>query len=351
MVNRADSTDRMDRAGLTVGAPTVVTVTPPPALSLLDAVKRADPAGSWAMAAELLVPFGSPAQRLLAVDTPRLPAVAGWTRRIDGYTPTGLESVLHVPPGTARGGLPVVTAGPVEGSTLGLNNEPLGNTSVFQAALLPELLGQGTLADLRSVIALGPPLPPAQLGSNSLTEQVWLGSRAPSDALARLRAAGLTVKTVNRRARIAQGLQRQATTAGLSAFAAVSVIAAILAVALLLGTTIADSARQRTEALAIGLAGVPRSTVIRSHVAAVAARLILAAAVGFGCGLATLHLSVHLIPRAAPGTVPPPLLSLAWFPAFAAVAISTIPVLLAEIGIAARTSKRADAALLRSAAP
>ena len=351
VVDRADSRDRLDRAGLTVGAPTVVTVTSPPGHSLLDAVDRADPAGDWAMAAELLVPFGSPAQRLLAVDTQRLPRVAGWTRRIDGYTPTGLETLLHVPPGTAHHGLPVLTAGPVEGTTLGLNNEPLIGSRVFPTDILPVLLGQGAFADLRSVMSVAPPVAPAELGSTSLTEQVWLGSHAPSDALARLRAAGLTVTTVNRRSRIAQGLQRQATTAGLSAFAAVSVIAAILAIALLLGTTIAGSAQQRTETLAFGLAGVPRSSVIRSHVAAVAARLTLAAAVGFGCGLATLHLSAHLIPRAAPGSLPPPSLPLAWFPAFAAVAITTIPVLLAEMGIAAHTAKRADASRLRTAAP
>ena len=351
MVDRADATDRMDRAGLTVGAPTVVSVTSPPGVSLLDAVDRADPAGDWAMAADLLVPFGSPAQRLLAVDSQRLPAVAGWTRRIDGYSPTGLKTLLHVSPATARRSLPVITAGPVEGSTLSLSNEPLGNTRVFQAAVLPELLGQGTLADLRSVIAIAPPLPRAQLGSTSLTEQVWLGSHAPSDALTRLRAAGLTVTTVNRRARIAQSLQRQATTAGLSAFAAVSIIAALLAIALQVGSTIAGSARQRNETLAIGLAGVPKSSVIRGHVGAVAARLTLAAAIGFGCGLATLHLSAHLIPRAAPGSIPPPLLSLAWFPAFVAVAVTTIPVLLAEVGIAAHAARRADSARLRSATP
>ena len=156
------------------------------------------------------------------------------------------------------------------------------------------------------------------------------------------------MKTVNRRARIAQGLQRQATTAAFlpsppSRSSRRSLRSRCYS-APPSPTPLGDEPK-----LAIGLAGVPRSTVIRSHVAAVAARLTLAAAVGFGCGLATLHLSLHLIPRAAPGSVPPPLLSLAWFPAFAAVAITTIPVLLAEIGIAARTTKRADAALLRSA--
>jgi putative ABC transport system permease protein len=351
IVSHGASNDRTDRAGLTVGAPTVVTVVPPPNKSLLADVDAADPNGKWAMAAELLEPLGSPAQRLLALDTPRLPAVAGWSRRIDGYTPAGLRKLLHVPSGVAQLSLPLLTAGPVEGSTFGLNNAPLRSAQVHQTSLLPELLDQGALADLKSVIAVAKPIAPSALGTTQLIDQVWLGTHAPPDALARLRATGLIVTSVTTRAQVAQSLERTAETAGLSGYLAVAVIAALLALALLIGTSVAASSRQRTETLALTSAGVPRSTVVRGRSTAAAIRLSSAAVVALVCGVATAHLSAHLVPQAAAGAVPKPLLPLPPLPALIAVVVTLIPALLAEIAIATYAAKRTDAASLRAALP
>jgi hypothetical protein len=347
-VNRGASSDREDRAGLIVGAPTVATVLVPPGGSVLAAVDRVDPTGRWAMAAELLIPYGSPSQRTLALDTPRLAAVAGWNRRIDGYTPAGLAAFLHVPASIARTRLPLLTAGNVDGSTFGLNNQPLTRARVFPTSLLPQLLNEGALADLRSMIIATPPVPASTLGSTGLINQVWLGAHAPPDAMQRLRSAGLTITAVTRRADVASALQRRATTAGLSAFAAVAIIAAILAVALLLGTSVAASSRQRMETLALVSAGVSRSAVVKGRAGAAGLRVLLAAAVAFGCGIATVHLSAHLIPQAALGAVPVPLLPLPWLPALIAVLVTVIPAVAAEMAILAYTAKRADAVSLRS---
>jgi hypothetical protein len=350
-VNRGAEFDRTDRAGLIVGAPRVLTVSGPAGIGLVNDVDRADPSGSWAMGAELLEPLGSEAQRLLAIDSSRLAEVAGWNRRIAGFTALGLRKFLQVPPNVARLSLPLLTAGPVEGSTFGLNNKPLAQVQVKKAKVLPQLLDQGALADLRSLVAVAKPVSPAQLGTTQLIDQVWLGPRAPPDALQRLKAAGLTVTAIASRARIAQSLQRSAETAGLSAYLAVAVIAAILAIALLIGTSVAGSSRQRTETLALTSAGVPRGTVVRGRAQAAAMRLAIVAIAALAAGIATAHLSAHLIPEAAPGAIPAPLLSLPFLPSVVAVVVTVIPALLMEVAVATYASKRTDAASLRAVLP
>ncbi len=350
-VSRGAASDRTDRAGLIVGAPTVATVAVPPGKSLIAAVDAADPNGRWAMAAELLAPLGSEAQRTLAIDTTRLAAVAGWHRRIDGLGPKGVEHLLHVPSGVARLALPLLTAGPVDGSTFGLDNEPLARMQVRQTSVLPELLDQGAMADLSSIIAVAKPIPEARLGTTQLSNQVWLGAKAPANALARLRAQGLIVTGITTRNQVTQVLERSAETAGLSGYLAVAVIAAILAIALLIGTSVAAASRQRTEALALTSAGVSRSTIVRGRTAAASARLGAAAVAALVCGIATAHLSARLIPQTAAGAVPSPLLPLPISPAFIAVTIALIPALVAEIAICSYTAKRTDAASLRAALP
>ncbi|HTW21413.1 MAG TPA: FtsX-like permease family protein [Mycobacteriales bacterium] len=348
-VGHGASQDRTDRAGLIVGAPTVADVLVPPSETLTTAVRRADAKGRWAMAAELLAPFGSAAQRTLALDTTRLAAVAGWHRRIDGLTPKGMKRILHVPGSVAQLSLPMLTAGDVGGSSFGLNNEPIRRMRVYQTSVLPELLGQGALTDLSSLIAVGKPIPIQRLGSTQLTDQVWIGSHAPADALARLRAAGLTITSVSTRSGTARTLERSAETAGLSGYVAVAVIAAILAVALLIGTSIAAAGRQRSEALALTSAGVPRATVVRGRSGAAATRLAIAGIVALVCGIATAHLAAHLIPQASAGAIPKPLLPLPVPPAVIAVFIALIPALIAEVVIASYVAKRTDVRTLRAA--
>jgi putative ABC transport system permease protein len=74
--------NRATAAGFGVGSHEVVTVTPQ-GPSLEQAVDRVDPHGRFAMAA---VEVASPSSTLLAVDAPRLPAVASWPTGISGST-------------------------------------------------------------------------------------------------------------------------------------------------------------------------------------------------------------------------------------------------------------------------
>jgi hypothetical protein len=180
-------------------------------------------------------------------------------------------------------------------------------------------------------------------------DQVWLGAHAPPDALTRLHAAGMTVVGVDRGGAVATGLDRLAETNGLSGFLAVAVIAAVLALALLLGTSVAAATRQRSETLALASAGVPRSTIIVGRAAASAVRLVLAGLTALACGLVTAHLSARLIPQASPGALPRPLLPLPVLPAIIALLVTVVPAIALEAVIASYAAKRADAASLRTA--
>jgi putative ABC transport system permease protein len=79
--------NRATAAQFQVGANTVVAVAPRSAGTLEAAVRRVDPRGRFAMAA---VQLRTPSTTLLAVDAPRLPAVASWPRGVSAH---GLASV------------------------------------------------------------------------------------------------------------------------------------------------------------------------------------------------------------------------------------------------------------------
>jgi hypothetical protein len=99
-IERGAASDRRDRAGLLVGADRVVSVTTANAASLTGVVSRLDPSGQWAMPAVQVAPFGGEDLRVLAVDAPRLPTVAGWSRPIAGSPAVALARALQPTPPT-----------------------------------------------------------------------------------------------------------------------------------------------------------------------------------------------------------------------------------------------------------
>ncbi|MGA7172254.1 MAG: FtsX-like permease family protein [Candidatus Dormiibacterota bacterium] len=82
-------TNRSLRADFDVGAARVVKVKVPAAVNLLEAVRRADPSGNYAMAAMESTADG---QHLLAVDPSRLAQVAYWA---DSITGARLQQIVH----------------------------------------------------------------------------------------------------------------------------------------------------------------------------------------------------------------------------------------------------------------
>jgi hypothetical protein len=88
-----------DRASAVLGAATVLDVSVPSDVTLRDAVRRADPSGRQAMAAEVL-PKGTGVGRLVAVDTARLEAVSTWRTAWSGHDAATIRSLLAPHPST-----------------------------------------------------------------------------------------------------------------------------------------------------------------------------------------------------------------------------------------------------------
>jgi hypothetical protein len=86
------------RAALEVGADRVASLIPRPDQDVLAAVRRADRSGHWAMAAAVWLPAGGVVSgRVLALDSPRLPAVAAWRPDYAGMSAAEVVATLHPP--------------------------------------------------------------------------------------------------------------------------------------------------------------------------------------------------------------------------------------------------------------
>ncbi len=127
------------------------------------------------------------------------------------------------------------------------------------ASALPRIGADAELLDLDllSNVQTGPTDP-------GLTDEVWLGPRAPRDAVARLRAAGLNPTTVERSATVFTQLQRSGPALA-DDFLLVATLAALLvAAASTLGSLGATTRERATELTSLEVAGVPRPTLVAS---------------------------------------------------------------------------------------
>lgn len=475
-VDRGAAADRRDRSGLLVGAPEVVSVVPPAEVPLTDVVATLDPTGRWAMAAVQVTPFGSPALSTPALDAPRLPAVAAWSRPLGGLSVAALATALQPsrpepfrfrsaaltlpvtvsrlraaaplrltaylagpdgtrftrtgarlqvgtgayswstsgctrPPGcrllivevqrpltdfsaaaieltlggldggpwTVSGGSgtrtdtgwqlagdlpqgsggtldlvrpempplpPVLTAGATGGSVTLPNGQSVTVSAVGHAGVLPRLLDGGGLIDL-SYAELAATVP--NFGGTPFDEQVWLGRRAPPDAVARLQARGVSVLHVDRTSTQLAILGYLAPAAGLDGYLAVALLAATVALGLLAASAGVGARRRRTEYLALATAGVARVALTRAWVFAAVVRLCFAAAAGLASGLATAHLAAPGIPLASPGTVPSPQLGVPALPAVLATLATLTPLIAIEIVGVRWSARRAGLRRLREA--
>jgi hypothetical protein len=194
-------------------------------------------------------------------------------------------------------------------------------------AALPRLLGAGSLADL-SYLELANS--GADRGTTQLESQVWLGAKAPADAVHRLQAAGLTVTSVDRSATTYAELGGLDPALALDAYLAVAALAVLLALALLCGYGAVAARRRRAEFIALATAGASRMSLGCGWFAAAVVRLAFAVGAGFAAGLTVAHLAAPGVPLAAPGTVPAPQLAIPALPAVIAAAATLVPLLIVE---------------------
>ena len=164
------------------------------------------------------------------------------------------------------------------------------------APVLPVVLDRGLIANLSFVRAV---LPGFDAEANWM---IWLGPHAPPDAIARLRAAGLTLQHENTTgSRIIQ-LGRQAPALSLFLLLACAIIGSVVAVG---GTAIAitASARRRShETAALGVVGVPRRALYRGSVLEQVLLLGAAVILGLPAGALAARLALPVIPQFADTT-------------------------------------------------
>lgn len=176
---------------------------------------------------------------------------------------------------------------------------------------LPVVLGDGALVNLdylRSRVA----------GFDREAQwSVWLGRRAPSDAVQRLERAGLIVQSRSTEAARADQLGRQGPALGLLLLLACAIAAAVLAVGGTAVALLADGRRRSFELAALRVVGVARRTLRRSAVAEQLLLLGAAVALGLPSGYVAARLVLPFVPEFSDATPvalrysPPVLIALA----------------------------------------
>jgi predicted lysophospholipase L1 biosynthesis ABC-type transport system permease subunit len=164
-------------------------------------------------------------------------------------------------------------------------------TVVQSADVLPAVLDNGVLMNVKFLQAELPAF------SEEATWSVWLGPRAPPDALARLKAAGLHVQSVRTEQQRTEQLARQGPALALLLLLACAVAGAVLAVG---GTAIsiaASSRRRSYEIAALRTVGLPRAALLRAGVIEQLLLLGTAVALGVPTGLLAARLAMPVIPE------------------------------------------------------
>jgi hypothetical protein len=225
--------------------------------------------------------------------------------------------------------------------------DAFGTTTTFTVArrssVLPLVLDNGLIVDLTYLRALLPAF------DTEAHWMIWLGPDAPPDALARLRAAGLTLhRGTTTHARVVQ-LGRQGPALSLFLLLACAIIGAVVAVG---GTAIAISAgarRRSFETAALRVVGVPRSFLYRGGVFEQLLLLGAAVALGIPSGVIAARLAMPVIPEFATATpvllsyVPPALPIVAFAAGFVLLVCLTAVIAARSVLRAARPSRLREA--------
>jgi ABC-type antimicrobial peptide transport system permease subunit len=137
-----------------------------------------------------------------------------------------------------------------------------------------------------------------------VSDQVWLGAAAPPDALARLRAAGLQVDSVQTAAGVLRQMQRSGPALADDFLLVATIVALIAAAASTLAFLGATTRQRATELAALEVNGIRRPVLVRSF-AVESGVLALTALFGAGAGVLAVVMAVPSLPElAAPPAIP-----------------------------------------------
>lgn len=241
------------------------------------------------------------------------------------------RKAIAVPPPTGTGAAGVTPA----------MTDSTGTSATFRvqryAPVLPAVLDDGVIMDVRYLLSELPGF------STEAQWQVWLGDRAPPDALKRLDAAGIHVENVRSERRRQIQLGRQGPALALLLL----VVCALAGTALAVGGTaisISASSRRRTyEVAALRAVGVTRRSLFGASATEQALLLGAAAVLGIPAGWVAARLTMPVIPEFADRTP----IALRYVPAV----IPTVLFAAAFVVLLTVTSLLAAGSLIRTALP
>lgn len=243
----------------------------------------------------------------------RAGSLAGNTSDTLTATPQGLQDAFVSESGGSAGiahgdspsPLPVVISrggantGPGAVTPLNMTDEAGGQANYRVAgttAVLPSVLDQGVLVDLAAVRA--------QLPAFDTTAQwsIWLGPKAPPDALERLTRAGLTLQAGPSERQWATELGRQGPALALRLLVVCAIVGSVLAVG---GTAIAIAAtgrRRSFELASLRALGIRRRTLLSGSITEQLLLLGAALVLGVPSGYFAARLAMPSIPEFADQT-------------------------------------------------
>jgi hypothetical protein len=228
-------------------------------------------------------------------------------------------------------------------SSVGLDGNAISLHPAVIASALPRIGADAALVDLNLLANLqtGPDVP-------GLVDEVWLGPRAPADAIARLRAAGLNPTGVARSSTVFAQLQHSGPALA-DDFLLVATLAALLvAAASTLGALGATTRERATELTSLEISGVPRSALIAS-LGLESAILVLTALCGLGAGVVATLMAVPSLPELTSATLAPLRYGLPVELIAGVTVVIIVLVALAAGTVAAVLVRRMSPALLRTA--
>jgi putative ABC transport system permease protein len=235
-------------------------------------------------------------------------AIGGLTLTIPasavGFGTLPMASVADHPqvlPGAVTSELQSISGGAAAGNVLssGLDGNAVNVGFTVTASALPRVGGDAAMVDLKllSRFQVNPTSPYA-------ADEVWLGPRTPSDAIARLERVGLHVDRVQRESAVFQQLERSGPALADDFLLVATAVALLAAAASTLAALGANTRERATELTALEVGGVPRPVLARS-LALESAALAITALFGAGAGVLAAAMAIPALPElGGPASIP-----------------------------------------------
>lgn len=181
----------------------------------------------------------------------------------------------------------------------GLDANTLNMGSDVTASTLPRVGGDAVMVDLELLRRFQ-----TDRTSPYTTDQVWLGSAAPRDAVARLRRAGLSIERVQTSSSVFRQLERTAPALADDFLVVATIIALFAAAASTLGALAANTRQRATELTALEVGGVSRRALVGS-LGLESVALALMAVFGAVAGVLAALMAIPAVPElSAPAAIP-----------------------------------------------